>query len=75
MAITSAINSMLSINSITGFSDNFNNTNLSNLLNNYKTIDFKDCFIIENCIKNSFILVTDDGDFEKISAGISIVNL
>ncbi|HEY9363628.1 MAG TPA: PIN domain-containing protein [Chitinophagaceae bacterium] len=74
-AISSAINNMLNINLIQKFPDNFHNINLSNILTNYKTIDFNDSFIIESCIKNSWILVTDDGDFNKIDFGISIVNL
>lgn len=43
LAIISAINNMLAISSIQKFPDNFNNINLSNILNNYKTIDFNDC--------------------------------
>lgn len=75
MAISSAINNMMNISSIQKFPDNFHNVNLPHILTNYKTIDFNDCFIIECCKKNSFILVTDDKDFEKVDSGISIVNL
>jgi predicted nucleic acid-binding protein len=74
-AITAAINNVLNINSIQKFPDNFNNINMSQILANYKVIDFNDSFIIESCRKNSWILITDDGDFNKVDSGISIVNL
>lgn len=74
-AITSAIDNMLNLKSMMKFPDNFNNINLSNLLKNFQTVDFNDCYIMECCNKNSFILVTDDKDFEKVDSGISIVNL
>lgn len=74
-AITSAINNILNLKPIMKFPDNFNNINLSNLLKNFQAVDFNDYFIMEYCKKNSFILVTDDKDFEKVDSGISIVNL
>lgn len=74
-AITGSISNMLNINSLQKFPDNFNNINLSNILSNYKAIDFNDSFIIETCSKNSWILITDDADFNKIDSGITIVNL
>jgi predicted nucleic acid-binding protein len=75
LAITSAISNILQIKSILKFPDNFNNIGISKLLDNFKTIDFNDCFIIETCLKESFTLVTDDADFEKIISGINIVNI
>lgn len=74
-AIVGAINNILTIQSIQKFPDNFNNINISQVLVNYKTIDFNDSFIIENCRRNSWVLITHDGDFNKVDSGITIVNL
>lgn len=74
-AIAGSINNILTIQSIQKFPDNFNNINMSQVLANYKAIDFNDSFIIETCTKNSWILITDDRDFNKVDSGINIVNL
>lgn len=74
-AIAAAISNMIRINSIQKFPDNFNNINMSQVLENYKAIDFNDSYIIESCKKNSWILITDDRDFSKVDSGINIVNL
>lgn len=74
-AITSAIYNIVSLKCVKKFPDDFNNTNLSNLLKNFQVVDFNDCFIMECCKKSSFILITDDKDFEKVDSGINIVNL
>jgi len=74
-AISSSISNMVELNSVQRFPDNFNNINLSKILTNYKAVDFNDSFIVESCTKNSWVLVTDDGDFNKSDFGITIVNL
>lgn len=75
MAISSAINIMLNLDSIQKFPDNFHNINPSPILTHYKTVDFNDSFIVESCIKNSWVLVTDDSDFNTRDFGITIVDL
>lgn len=69
-AITSAIDNIVNLKCIKKFPDNFNNINLSNLLENFRLVDFNDCFIMEYCKKNSFILITDDKDFQKLTQAL-----
>jgi hypothetical protein len=69
--IESCINQILKLSD--RFSDNFNSINIENVLKNFKTIDFNDAYYLELCTQNNWFLVSDDGDFQKISHSVTIL--
>lgn len=71
-AITAAINNILSLSEKKP--DDFHMINIDSICNNFQTVDFNDCYLVEFCRNNSLKLVTDDKDFQKISSpNISIL--
>lgn len=56
------------------FSDSFNATNLDLVFAAYKTIDFNDSVIYHECLRNNWVLVTNDGDFEQLDS-LNIVKI
>lgn len=53
--------------------DSFNSINFDNIFSYYKTIDYNDAIIYDQCKNKNWILITDDGDFAQFN-DITIVN-
>lgn len=53
--------------------DSFNSINFDNIFSYYKTIDYNDAIIYDQCKNKNWILITDDGDFAQFN-DIAIVN-
>lgn len=55
--------------------DDFNSINLDNVLNYFEKIDFNDSYYAEFLKNKNWILVTDESDFELISAPIRVLTI
>ena len=53
--------------------DSFNSINFDDYFSYYKTIDYNDAIIYDQCKNKNWILITDDGDFAQFN-DITIVN-
>ncbi len=53
--------------------DDFNAIDKSNILNNFKIVDFNDAYIYQLAILNKYKIVTNDKDFQKLSSSIDII--
>jgi len=69
------LNKILKLPNIIKAPDSFNNINVKNIFDNFGLADFNDAYINELVSLNNLILVTDDGDFEKIYGGKKLVSL
>ncbi|MBY0486131.1 MAG: PIN domain-containing protein [Flavobacteriaceae bacterium] len=72
-SITIAINKILKLPIVTGVGDNFNSVNKDSILDDFKIVDFNDAYIAELCLKSNYKVVTNDKDFQLLSAKIEII--
>ncbi|MEX1191907.1 MAG: PIN domain-containing protein [Brumimicrobium sp.] len=73
--VKNQLNKILKLPNILKAPDSFNHINLDNIFSNFGLADFNDAYINEIVSSNNLILVTDDGDFEKIYSGKKLVTL
>jgi len=73
--VKNQLNKILNLPNILRAPDSFNNINISSIFSNFGLADFNDAYINELVSSNDLILVTDDGDFEKIYRGKKLVSL
>jgi predicted nucleic acid-binding protein len=69
------LNKILKLPNIVKAPDSFNSINVKNIFNKFGLADFNDAYINELVSTNDLILVTDDGDFERIYGGKKLVTL
>ena len=74
-AVKIQLNKILSLPNIVKQPDSFNSLSLENVLSDFGTADFNDAYINEIVNNRNLILVTDDGDFEKIFTGKKLVTM
>jgi len=67
------IEKILKIPIIEKVSDGFNHISIDGVYKNFGEADFNDAYIAESARINKYIIVTNDADFTKIDADISIV--
>lgn len=71
--ISIAIKKILGLPVVEIVGDNFNAISIDKILENFKTIDFNDSYIIELAILNKYRIVTNDGDFKKLNINVDII--
>ena len=72
-SITYSINKILKLPNLFRVSDSFHNVKTDNILENFKVVDFNDSYINELAIENSYKVVTNDMDFQKLDSKIDII--
>ncbi len=73
--VTAQLNKILSLPNIIKQPDSFNSISLDKIFTNFGLADFNDAYINEVVNSKSLILVTDDGDFEDIFTGKTLVSM
>ncbi|MFX1667853.1 PIN domain-containing protein [Riemerella anatipestifer] len=73
LTIKSSIHSILSIKNVIKVSDNFNGVNMSDIINNFGTIDYNDSYIFHLSKQNNYKIVTNDSDFQSVANDIDII--
>jgi|SRR5690606_21803203 len=72
--ISTVIEQILGLRNILRLNDSFSNIDIPKILTNFQKIDYNDCYYLEllSTRKQGTILVTNDGDFDKISTTVDI---
>jgi predicted nucleic acid-binding protein len=73
LTIKQLISSILNIPNIVKVSDSFHNTDTTTILGNFGIVDFNDSYITQLSNLNSYKVVTNDRDFQKLGAIIDIL--
>ena len=73
--VTAQIIKILSLPNIVKQPDSFNSISLESVFSDFGVADFNDAYINEIVSSRNLILVTDDGDFEDIFTGNTLVSL
>lgn len=73
--VKSQLNKILLLPNIVKLPDSFNSISLENIFSDFGTADFNDAYINEIVSSRNFVLVTDDGDFQNIFTGKTLVSL
>ncbi len=73
--VTAQLNKILSLPNIIKQPDSFNSISLDKIFTNFGLVDFNDAYINEVVNSKNLILVTDDGDFEDIFTGKTLVSM
>jgi predicted nucleic acid-binding protein len=71
--ITILINKILKLPNIFIVGDNFNAIDKSEVLNNFKIVDFNDSYFTQLAILNNYKIVTNDKDFQKLESKIDVI--
>lgn len=66
---------ILKLPNIVALSDNFSSIDKEIVFSNFGVADFNDAYINEIVSSRSFVLVTDDSDFEDIFTGKTLVSM
>ncbi|MEZ0128327.1 type II toxin-antitoxin system VapC family toxin [Flavobacterium sp. LBUM151] len=71
--ISKSISKILKLPNIQPISDSFHCINIENILTSFKVVDFNDAYIFELAKLNSYKIVTNDKDFQKLYSKVDII--
>ena len=72
--VKSLVRTMYQLDCTERYPDSFNAIALEPIIENFH-IDFNDAYYLELCVRNNWILVTSDNDFDSIDKEITIVKI